>query len=91
MMIDCSHANSGRRHDVQPDVVEQVAAQIGGGSHEIFGVMLESFLEDGKQDHSQQSGGEGLVYGRSITDACMSWERTVPVLAELAEAVRQRR
>ncbi len=91
MMIDCSHANSGRRHDVQPDVVEQVAAQIGGGSHEIFGVMLESFLEDGKQDHSQQSGGEGLVYGRSITDACMSWERTVPVLAELAGAVRQRR
>jgi 3-deoxy-7-phosphoheptulonate synthase len=91
IMIDCSHANSGKRHDVQPEVVEQVAAQIAGGSREITGVMLESFLEDGRQDHSQESGGSGLTYGRSITDACMSWERTVPVLAALAEAVRQRR
>jgi 3-deoxy-7-phosphoheptulonate synthase len=91
VMIDCSHANSGKRHDVQPDVVRDVAGQIGAGSREIFGVMLESFLEDGQQDHSQDAGGEGLAYGKSITDACMGWERTVPVLAELAEAVRKRR
>ena len=53
--------------------------------------MLESFLEDCNQEHSQESGAEGLVYGKSITDACMGWERTVPVLDELAGAVRQRR
>jgi 3-deoxy-7-phosphoheptulonate synthase len=91
LMIDCSHANSGKKHTVQPEVVHDVAGQVGGGSREIFGVMLESFLEDGRQDHSQESGTEGLEYGKSITDACMSWERTVPVLAELADAVRKRR
>jgi 3-deoxy-7-phosphoheptulonate synthase len=91
LMIDCSHANSGKKHDVQPEVVKDVAAQVADGSREIFGVMLESFLLDGRQDHSQDSGAEGLVYGQSITDACMSWERTLPVLAELADAVRKRR
>ena len=91
VMIDCSHANSGKRHDVQPEVVAQVAAQIAGGNREIIGVMLESFLEEGRQAHSQESGGEGLAYGRSITDACMSWDQTVPVLNELAGAVRERR
>jgi len=91
LMVDCSHANSGKRHEVQPDVVRDVAAQVAEGSREIFGVMLESFLEDGNQKHSQESGAEGLVYGMSITDACMGWERTVPVLEELAGAVRQRR
>ena len=91
VMIDCSHANSGKKHDVQPEVVRDVAGQVAEGSHEIFGVMLESFLEDGNQKHSQASGSEGLVYGMSITDACMGWERTVPVLEELAGAVRERR
>ena len=91
IMIDCSHANSSKRHDVQPDVVHDVAAQIAAGNDAIFGVMLESFLEDGRQEHSQQAGSDGLVYGQSITDACMGWERTVPVLAELADAVRKRR
>jgi 3-deoxy-7-phosphoheptulonate synthase len=91
VMIDCSHANSGKRHDVQPEVVRDVSGQLTEGNREIFGVMLESFLEDGNQNHSQESGAEGLVYGMSITDACMGWERTVPVLEELAQAVRQRR
>ena len=91
VMIDCSHANSGKKHDMQPEVARAVGAQVAAGSHEIFGVMLESFLEDGRQDHSQESGAEGLEYGKSITDACMSWERTLPVLAELADAVRKRR
>ena len=49
--------------------------------------MLESFLVDGRQDHE----GKPLIYGQSITDACMSWERTEPLLAELAEAARTRR
>jgi len=91
VMVDCSHANSGKRHEVQPEVAGDLAAQIAEGSQEVFGVMLESFLEDGNQGHSQESGAEGLVYGQSITDACMGWERTVPVLDRLAEAVRQRR
>ncbi len=91
VMIDCSHANSGKRHEVQSEVAHDVAGQVAEGSREIFGVMLESFLEDGNQKHSQESGADGLVYGQSITDACMGWERTVPVLDELAGAVRQRR
>jgi len=91
VMIDCSHANSGKDYEVQPSVVADVAGQIASGSSEIFGVMLESFIEDGRQEHSQDSGAAGLEYGKSITDACMSWERTEPVLATLAEAVRKRR
>ena len=88
LMVDCSHANSGKDYEVQPEVVKDVASQVARGGREIFGVMLESFLEDGRQEHSQDAGSEGLVYGKSITDACMSWERTLPVQAALAEAVR---
>jgi 3-deoxy-7-phosphoheptulonate synthase len=92
LMIDCSHANSGKRHDKQPDVARAVADQVAGGSRKIFGVMLESFLVDGRQNHDDTvRGGGSLVRGQSITDACMSWERTVPVLEGLAEAVRKRR
>ena len=69
----------------------QIAICGSAGDGTIFGVMLESFLEDGRQEHSQESGAAGLVYGKSITDACMSWERSTPVLAERAEAVRRRR
>jgi 3-deoxy-7-phosphoheptulonate synthase len=87
-MIDCSHANSGKDHTRQPKVARDVAAQVAGGSREISGVMIESFLVDGNQDHTR--GGE-LVYGQSITDKCLGWERTRPVLEELAEAVRKRR
>jgi 3-deoxy-7-phosphoheptulonate synthase len=91
VMVDCSHANSGKQHDVQPAVVDDIAKQISAGSDAIFGVMLESFIEDGRQEHSQESGREGLIYGKSITDACLGWERTVPVLATLADAVKRRR
>ena len=65
-----------------------IAAQIAQGESGIIGVMMESFLVDGRQDLRP---GASLVYGCSITDACMSWEMTVPVLEELAEAVRARR
>ncbi|MDH3519944.1 MAG: 3-deoxy-7-phosphoheptulonate synthase [Myxococcales bacterium] len=88
LMIDCSHANSGKDHTRQPRVVADVAAQIADGSQAIFGVMLESFLVDGSQNHED---GAQLVYGQSITDRCMSWERTLPLFTELAEAVRKRR
>jgi 3-deoxy-7-phosphoheptulonate synthase len=88
VMIDCSHANSDKNHERQPDVVRAVAAQIAGGSREIFGIMMESFLVDGRQDHDQ---GKALVYGQSITDRCMSWDRTAPLFEVLASAVRARR
>jgi 3-deoxy-7-phosphoheptulonate synthase len=92
VMIDCSHANSGKDHNVQPVVALEVAGQVAGGSRSVCGVMLESFLVDGRQDHDavRAAGGE-LVRGQSVTDACMSWERTEPVLDGLAEAVRKRR
>jgi 3-deoxy-7-phosphoheptulonate synthase len=88
VMIDCSHANSGKDYRRQPEVAKSVAEQVREGSNEVFGVMLESFLVDGRQDHEGRS---DLVYGQSITDACMGWERTEPVLELLAEATRTRR
>ncbi len=86
VMVDCSHANSGKDHLKQPLVAHEVAQQIAAGSDSIFGVMIESFLVDGRQDYSERA-----VYGQSITDACISWERTVPMLEELAASVQKRR
>ena len=73
------------------EVAESIASQVAGGDDSIFGVMMESFLLDGNQKHSQSQGSAGLVYGQSITDKCMSWERTEPLFERLAEAVRKRR
>jgi 3-deoxy-7-phosphoheptulonate synthase len=89
LMVDCSHANSGKDHTRQPEVVRDIARQVADGSQAIFGLMLESFLVDGNQNHEKSQG--ELVYGQSITDKCMSWERTEPLFTELAEAVRKRR
>jgi 3-deoxy-7-phosphoheptulonate synthase len=89
LIVDCSHANSNKDHTVQPQVVGDVAGQIADGSRAIVGLMLESFLEDGNQNHEKAQG--RLVYGQSITDKCMSWERTEPLFEELAEATRKRR
>src|SRR6266704_2041544 len=69
LMIDCSHANSGKDHVRQAEVALAVAGQVREGSTGIFGVMMESFLVDGRQDHE---GRRELVYGQSITDACMA-------------------
>jgi 3-deoxy-7-phosphoheptulonate synthase len=88
LMIDTSHGNSEKNHRRQPLVSHEIAAQIAQGESGIFGVMMESFLVDGRQDLRDRA---SLVYGQSITDACMSWEATVPVLEELAQAVRSRR
>jgi len=87
-MIDCSHGNSRKDYRVQPEVASAVAEQIAGGSASICGVMLESHLVAGRQDLVP---GKPLVYGQSITDACIGWEDTVPLLERLAEAVRARR
>jgi 3-deoxy-7-phosphoheptulonate synthase len=91
VMIDCSHANSAKDHQRQPDVLRDVAAQVAGGSRTIMGLMLESFLVDGRQHHSQDGDPTKLVYGQSVTDECMGWERTEPLFDELAEAVQKRR
>jgi 3-deoxy-7-phosphoheptulonate synthase len=88
VMVDCSHANSSKDHERQPEVVQAVAAQVASGSRAIFGLMLESFLVDGRQDHAK---GKPLTYGQSITDKCMSWARTEPLLEVLADAARKRR
>jgi len=89
LMVDCSHANSGKDHARQPEVVRDISGQIANGEQAIFGIMLESFLVDGNQNHEKAEG--ELVYGQSITDQCMGWERTEPLFTELAEAVRKRR
>jgi 3-deoxy-7-phosphoheptulonate synthase len=88
LVIDASHDNSGKDHDRQPAVGAEIARQVGAGNGAIVGVMLESFLVEGRQDLGP---GTPLTYGQSITDACMSWETTVEVLDELAAAVRARR
>jgi 3-deoxy-7-phosphoheptulonate synthase len=88
LMIDTSHGNSDKDHLRQPAVARDIAAQIAQGETGIVGVMMESFLVDGRQDLVDRS---RLVYGQSITDACLGWDQTVPVLHELADAVRQRR
>ena len=72
----------------QPVVVRDVAAQLAQGESGIMGMMMESFLVDGRQNLTDRS---RLVYGQSITDACLGWDATVPVLHELAEGVRARR
>jgi 3-deoxy-7-phosphoheptulonate synthase len=87
VMVDCSHANSGKDPLKQIDVADDVARQIQGGSRSIMGVMLESFLVDGAQKHVEGAPVSRLVRGQSITDPCLGWERTVPVLERLAEAV----
>jgi 3-deoxy-7-phosphoheptulonate synthase len=88
LMIDTSHGNSEKDYRRQAGVGHEIAAQVAQGEVGIFGVMMESFLVDGRQDLKPRV---KLVYGQSITDACMGWEMTVPVLEELAEAVRARR
>lgn len=87
IMVDCSHGNSQKDHRKQSDVIHAIAAQISKGSNVIGGVMLESNLVEGKQALTAD---KKLVYGQSITDACISWENTQPLLAELAQAVQTR-
>jgi 3-deoxy-7-phosphoheptulonate synthase len=91
LMVDCSHANSGKDHIKQIEVAEDIARQIADGGDAIFGVMIESFLVDGKQKHAAGEPLDQLVHGQSITDSCLGWEKTVPVLETLAEAVLARR
>jgi 3-deoxy-7-phosphoheptulonate synthase len=88
VVIDASHDNSGKDHEHQPTVVTELAEQIASGSRAIVGVMMESFLVAGRQDFRL---GAPVVYGQSITDACMDWDSTVLALDRLAAAVKERR
>jgi len=88
IMIDFSHGNSAKDAQKQIDVGREVAAQVAGGDGRIFGVMVESYLKAGRQDHLP---GKELAYGVSITDACIGWEESHRLLDVLAEAARQRR
>jgi 3-deoxy-7-phosphoheptulonate synthase len=88
VMIDASHANSDKRPENQPRVIDDIAAQFSAGEQRIVGVMVESHLVGGRQDLVE---GQSLRYGQSITDGCIDWETSLQVLDRLAEAVRARR
>jgi 3-deoxy-7-phosphoheptulonate synthase len=92
LMVDCSHANSGKLHTRQVDVARDVAAQVAGGSRCIFGVMVESHLHEGAQKFvAGKDDPAKLVYGQSITDACLGWDDSVATLELLSAAVATRR
>jgi 3-deoxy-7-phosphoheptulonate synthase len=88
VMIDVSHANTSKRYQRQVEVAADVAGQVAASDRRIVGVMIESHLKEGRQDIVP---GQPLQRGVSVTDACISFEQTVPVLAALARAVRSRR
>ena len=88
VMIDCSHANSNKDYRRQKDVAEAICEHIAAGNSNLMGVMLESNIVEGRQELGD---GQNLVYGQSVTDACLGWETSVELLDQLAAAVRQRR
>ena len=92
LMVDCSHANSSKKHERQLDVAKDIAAQIRAGSTSIFGVMVESHLKGGAQKFSPgKDDPSQLEYGKSITDACLAWDDSIAVLDVLSQAVRAAR
>ena len=88
LMVDCSHGNSQKDHSRQPLVAEDVAKQVSAGGTNIFGLMIESHINEGRQNLSDP---KDLSYGQSITDACLGWDQTASVLQTLADAVKKRR
>ncbi|MGE3862318.1 MAG: 3-deoxy-7-phosphoheptulonate synthase AroG, partial [Burkholderiaceae bacterium] len=87
LMIDASHGNSQKKPENQIPVSQDIARQVAAGDTRIFGVMIESHLNGGRQDLVP---GKSLTYGQSVTDGCIGWEESVAVLESLAEAVRER-
>jgi len=88
IMIDCSHGNSQKKHRQQMIVIDDIAQQISCGDSRVIGLMIESYLIEGRQDLQQDI---PLLYGQSITDACIGWKDTEKMLMNLAVAVRARR
>ena len=92
LMVDCSHANSSKQHERQLVVAKDIAAQLANGSRHVFGVMVESHLQPGAQKFTPgKDKVEHLVYGQSITDACLAWDDSLEVLKVLDEGVKTRR
>jgi 3-deoxy-7-phosphoheptulonate synthase len=92
LMVDCSHANSSKQHEKQIDVAKDIAAQLSSGSKSVFGVMVESNLQAGAQKFTPgKDQPSALVYGQSITDACIDWDDSVGVLETLSQGVLARR
>jgi 3-deoxy-7-phosphoheptulonate synthase len=92
LMVDCSHANSAKQHERQLEVARDIATQVAGGSHQVFGLMVESHLQPGAQKFTPgKDNAQNLEYGKSITDACLSWEDSLSLLDVLSEAVTARR
>ncbi|MGE0450496.1 MAG: 3-deoxy-7-phosphoheptulonate synthase [Vicinamibacterales bacterium] len=87
VMIDCSHGNSHKDHRRQAVAAASICDQVGNGSWQVFGAMIESHLVEGRQDYVP---GKPSVYGQSITDACISLEQTEPLLEQLAAAQQKR-
>ena len=88
VMVDCSHANSQKQFEKQIDVCNDIAHQITTGQDNIFGIMLESHLVEGRQNNTTK---DKMVYGQSITDACIDWSATESVLRTLAASVKSKR
>lgn len=92
LMIDCSHANSGKQHLKQLQVAEDIARQMTEGNRHIMGVMLESHLHEGAQKFTPgKDDPRKLEYGKSITDACLGWDDTLTALKVLSQAVKKRK
>ncbi|MGE0498780.1 MAG: 3-deoxy-7-phosphoheptulonate synthase, partial [Ramlibacter sp.] len=92
LMVDCSHANSSKQHEKQIEVARDIAAQVASGSHQVFGLMVESHLMPGAQKFTPGKDEAGaLEYGKSITDACIGWGDSLQVLDVLSDAVKARR
>ena len=92
LMVDCSHANSSKQHEKQRDVAGDIAAQIAAGSHNVFGVMIESHLVAGAQKFTPGKDQPcALEDGKSMTDACLGWDDSLHALADLSQAVLARR
>ena len=87
IMVDMSHGNSSKQHKKQLEVCEDISKQIALGENRITGVMIESNIEEGNQSVKDK---DNLIYGKSITDACINWEDTKQCLNQLAEAVQKR-
>jgi 3-deoxy-7-phosphoheptulonate synthase len=92
LMVDCSHANSSKQYEKQIDVARDIAAQVAGGSRNVFGLMVESHLFPGAQKFTAgKDDPKALEYGKSITDACLGWDDSLTVLESLSAAVLARR
>lgn len=88
IVVDCSHANSYKKHDLQPLVAENIAQQIVSGNRSIVGIMLESHINAGKQPFPAKDEIDQLKYGVSLTDACISWETTDILLRNTSDKLK---